>query len=248
MISIYICEDDQTQLEKMTRFIKRYIMIENLDMSIALATEDPHKLLKTISGNTQKNVYFLDIDLNCPEYNGLQLAQEIRKSDPDGYLIFVTTHAELTHLTFQFKVNALDFIIKDGTDGLQKRVGECLSVIVTRMNQTARQSEQALFSFLIGDKTNFLPIESILFFETSNKHKIVVYTMEERLEFVGSLNEIAQKLGKDFFRSHRSTLVHLKKIKQVDAKNGILILENQQTCYLAVRKASKLKQLINLNN
>ncbi|WP_241960035.1 PfkB family carbohydrate kinase, partial [Staphylococcus gallinarum] len=44
-----------------------------------------------------------------------KLASEIRKHDPVGNIIFVTSHSELTYLTFVYKVAAMDFIFKDGT-------------------------------------------------------------------------------------------------------------------------------------
>ena len=47
------------------------------------------------------------------DINGINLGEEIRQLDPTGYIIFITTHAELSHLTFKYKVEALDYIIKD---------------------------------------------------------------------------------------------------------------------------------------
>ncbi|MEW9110532.1 MAG: hypothetical protein AB2374_14360 [Cytobacillus gottheilii] len=38
MVDIFICEDDQQQKEKITNYIKNYIMIEQLDMRITLST------------------------------------------------------------------------------------------------------------------------------------------------------------------------------------------------------------------
>lgn len=54
---------------------------------------------------------FLDIQLEA-DINGIKLASEIRKHDPVGNIIFVTSHSELTYLTFVYKVAAMDFILK----------------------------------------------------------------------------------------------------------------------------------------
>ena len=47
------------------------------------------------------------------DINGIKLGSEIRKYDPIGNIIFVTSHSELTYLTFVYKVSAMDFIFKD---------------------------------------------------------------------------------------------------------------------------------------
>ena len=48
--------------------------------------------------------YFLDIQLEV-DINGIKLGSEIRKYDPIGNIIFVTSHSELTYLTFVYKVS-----------------------------------------------------------------------------------------------------------------------------------------------
>ena len=44
-MKIVICEDDPKQLERMQTIINNYIMIEEKEMSIELATHDPYELL-----------------------------------------------------------------------------------------------------------------------------------------------------------------------------------------------------------
>ncbi|BBM20366.1 two-component system, response regulator [Lactiplantibacillus plantarum] len=43
MIDVYICEDDVKQLEQIQTIVRRYLMIEKLDMRIAMATADPKR-------------------------------------------------------------------------------------------------------------------------------------------------------------------------------------------------------------
>ena len=46
-MKIFICEDDVKQRENMVSIINNYIMIEEKPMEIALATDDPMKLLNS---------------------------------------------------------------------------------------------------------------------------------------------------------------------------------------------------------
>ena len=81
-------------------------MIEEKPMEIALATDNPYEVLEQAK-NMNDIGYFLDIQLST-DING-----KIRKHDPVGNIIFVTSHSELTYLTFVYKVAAMDFIFKD---------------------------------------------------------------------------------------------------------------------------------------
>lgn len=111
MIDVYICEDNLKQLKLITKFISDSIMIEALDMQIICSTPDPHIILKELLTAENTGLFFLDIDLKS-DINGLELAQRIRKIQPRCFIIFITSHSEMSFLTFQYKLEALDFIIK----------------------------------------------------------------------------------------------------------------------------------------
>lgn len=103
MLNVYVCEDNPKQLKSIETIINDFIIIHNLDMQITLATTKPDELLRNVSDSPQTGMYFLDVDLKS-NMNGLTLAKEIRKYDPRGFIVFITTHAELTYLTFYTKL------------------------------------------------------------------------------------------------------------------------------------------------
>ncbi|NLK11802.1 MAG: response regulator transcription factor, partial [Staphylococcus equorum] len=124
-MKIFICEDDERQRENMISIINNYIMIEEKPMEIEVATADPYEVLERSKDLSDIGCYFLDIQLEA-DINGIKLASEIRKHDPVGNIIFVTSHSELTYLTFVYKVAAMDFIFKDDPDELKSRIIDCL--------------------------------------------------------------------------------------------------------------------------
>ena len=65
------------------------------------------------------------------DINGIKLGSEIRKYDPIGNIIFVTSHSELTYLTFVYKVSAMDFIFKDDPNQLKTRIIDCIETAHT---------------------------------------------------------------------------------------------------------------------
>ncbi len=73
MINIYLCEDDQVQLDCWKNRIEKYLMIHNMDMELFCWTKDPLVLLTFLEKSECVGLYFIDIDLNA-DMNGLELA------------------------------------------------------------------------------------------------------------------------------------------------------------------------------
>ena len=112
MLNVYICEDNVEQRNRVEGYVNEIIEAENLDMECVCATEDPQVILDCVNKEEQEGIFFLDIDLQT-EMNGIQLADEIRKIQPRCYIVFITSHSEMSYMTFSYKVEAMDFIIKD---------------------------------------------------------------------------------------------------------------------------------------
>ncbi|OJV63143.1 MAG: hypothetical protein BGO41_10625 [Clostridiales bacterium 38-18] len=244
MISIYLCEDQDLQLEQISQIIENHILIENLDMSIALKAKSPTQLLSAIEGNKTSNIYFLDVDLRS-SMNGIELAEAIRKSDPRGFIIFVTTHSEMSHLTFKYKVEALDFIIKGDLSTLKRQVISCLDNITQKL-ALASPELQKRFNLRTKDKTVNVAYDDIYFFETAYAaHKIVMHCKSQIIEFNGNLSDIVDQLDDYFVRCHRSFIVNLTYVNQIDHTKKMLHLKNGQTCIASTKGLRLLKQRLN---
>lgn len=126
MIDIYICEDHAREREWIRNKIENIIAMEQLDMEIGWTGADPQALLQKASEAKNCGLYFLDIDLNLAAMNGLYLAQEIRKLEPRCFIVFVTSHGEMSTQTYAYKAEALDFIVKEAPEHMGERLRECL--------------------------------------------------------------------------------------------------------------------------
>lgn len=234
MIPVYICEDNTAQREKLETLIKKHIIIEDFDMFIAKSTHDPASVLQAVQENKTLGIYFLDIDLNDPNLNGFTLAQEVRKIDSDGYIIFITTHSEMAFQTFHYKVSALEYILKDNPADIERAIKACFETIKTQLNTT--RTTKKIFNIISEEKLLFIDEQKITFFEVVSPHKLIVHSLDKRIHFNGDLKEIEKRLSQNFIRCHRSFIVNLNYIDYVDKKNSVIILKNGSTCYLARRK------------
>ncbi|MBU3100746.1 MULTISPECIES: LytR/AlgR family response regulator transcription factor [Clostridium] len=241
MIKVFICEDIKNHRDKISNIIDDIIMIENLDMETAVVTGNPDDILEYVKSNKYTGLYFLDVDLNT-RINGIQLAEEIREYDPEGFIIFITTHSEMSYLTFIYKVEAMDYIIKDNFNDIKNRVQQC--ILNANKKYTLNSNEkQKIFTIKSGDKIINIKLSEILFFETSSTiHKIVINTIDRRIEFYAQMKDVENIVDKRFFRCHKSFIVNKDNIKEIDKKSSMLRMINNQECLISARK---IKLLLN---
>lgn len=240
MLKIYVCEDIEVQRNKIKKTIENIVLMEDLDMEIGCVSNNPHTILEKVKETEDVGIYFLDIDLGA-DMTGLTLAQEIRKYDPRGFIIFVTTHSEMSYMTFIYKLEALDFILKDNPEELDRRVYEC----ILKANQrfaSVNNKVQANFSVKVNEKVITVDYDEILFFETStNVHKIILHCKKREMEFWGKIKDIEKKVDERFYRCHRSFLINKDNIREIDFRNRVIYMVNGDECLISTRMMKGLK-------
>lgn len=242
MLKVYICEDNKEQREYLTACISEVIDVEQFGFQIAYSTEDPYVILDSIKDQRQPGIFFLDIDLKA-KLNGIELASEIRKIQPRCYIIFVTTHSEMSYMTFSYKVEAMDFIIKDNIREIKNRVHQCL-INCYQLNLGDELPEDIAKNYMVkmGDRVKAVPYEDILFFEVSqNSRKIILCAKNCQIEFSGKIKDIEKDLDDHFYRCHRSYIVNKDNIEKVNIEDRTVTLSGGITCPVSVRLGKGLR-------
>ena len=153
--------------------------------------------------------------------NGIKLGSEIRKHDPVGNIIFVTSHSELTYLTFVYKVAAMDFIFKDDPSELKTRIIDCLETHIHALNCYLKSNVETI-ELKRGSNSVYVQYDDIMFFESSTKsHRLIAHLDNRQIEFYGNLKELAQ-LDDRFFRCHNSFVVNRHNIESIDSKERMV--------------------------
>lgn len=239
MVPIFICENDPIQRSRLEDIIKKYIMIEDYDMTIILSTDNPYEILEYLDNHENiRGAYFLDVDLG-QDINGIQLGAKIRKKDVFGRIIFVTTHSELMSLTFTYKVEAMDYIIKDEPENIQRKVQGCLKQINDYYTSETTKEEDRI-KLKINDQIRLFELKDIMFFETTElSHKIKLHLTHSRVELYGNLKEL-EKLSDSFIRIHKSYLINKNNIAMIDKKKREITMINGEVSLISVRKMKLL--------
>lgn len=246
MINLYLCDDEDTARYLIQEEIEKKILIEEYDMKIQFSCGHPETFLDAIRSSPQKrNVYFLDVELKNNLYDGFRLGKEIRQIDPNGTLIYITSFQELAFQTFQYHLEAFDYIVKDAAS-LRDSLANCLASLNMRLQQESQKDITDMYSVKIGDMVKHVPLADILYFETSPRsHHIILHTHSSQIDFVGNLNEIEEQVGEPFIRTHRSYLVAANKITEIDLKHNKLKTGSMECLVSRKMKSVLLKKFKN---
>ena len=166
---------------------------------------------------------------------GMKLAQQIRLFDPRGFIIFITAHSELSYMTFRYRVEAMDFVLKDNPAEAKVKIRECLLNAMERYTLQTNKIHK-VYTIQVGGRKISVDYSDIFFFETSgNIHKVILHAKDRQIEFTGTMKDLTSTLDGNFVRCHRSFLVNKNNIKEVDAKNRIIYFPNGETCLMSTR-------------
>lgn len=246
MIPIYICDDDPVWLNLLKKEIEAFICQKGTNMKIVCSSDAPEKLLKYLNDHPAgHSIYILDVNLKA-ELDGMGLALKIREKDPRGFIIFVTIHADMAVKTFTYKLEAMDYIIKDGTDengrpNLNQQVFSCLLRVVDLISNCPHALSGTI-SVRCNGSDHIISVNDIMFIETIKRsHKLRINLANSSLEISSSLSDMESLLGDDFFMCHKTCLVNLRKIKEVPYTKSEIIMENGAYCPCSIRKLPLLR-------
>lgn len=232
MLNFIICDDTDAQSirEKVEPIIQELELGE-----IAMAENNPNKVFEYIEANKSPSVYFLDIELNT-SINGIDVARLIREKDESSYIIFITAYEKFAFLTYKYKLRVMDYIVKPIK---QESIRECLQAIhESEKNKKSMEYKIHKKNYILDIKSGWkqyrIDIRDIIYLEVI-KNKIIIYTETGQISFFSTLKDIRDKLSSmradSIIACHKSYLVNIKKIKQIDSMD--LIMSNGHRCPLS---------------
>lgn len=217
MLSIYLCDDIQDHLLQFKNIIQHYLMFKDWDIQIVCATTNPHELLSVLKNQPDIGIYFLVVNLKS-NINGFQLAEIIREHDPRGFIVFITTHEECSHITYENGLEALNYILKDNPEIVIKKIEQCLQKAYLRYE--AFVSDERLYLIIkTSSTTYFIKFDEILVIRTSVvPHQIEIVKKDGLFSVYGKLKDIDKKLDHRFYRIHNSYIINTNYIESINTR------------------------------
>jgi len=156
-MKLAVCEDDLLELEDMRKKLKEVLKAASIEAEIVCFSSGD-KLLTQIRNGKTYNLYILDILLENEE-NGIVVAREIRKSDPEAQIAFFTHSRE--YAIDAFEVQAIHYLVKPVTK-------ENLQSVIDRWRRENHNQEECL-EIQSGKETRKFPVSQILYVKSSDR-------------------------------------------------------------------------------
>lgn len=157
-------------------------------------------------------------DIRMPDINGIQLINEINSIGIKCKVIFTTAYDQ--YAIEAFEVNAAYYILKPYDESrVAKAVMRVKNILESNDNSGTNNAENIAplnkLPLWKGDKLILVDMESIVYAYTEGRDIFIKAGKEVFLSGY-SLQELEKKLeGRGFFRTHRSYLVNINKIKEI---------------------------------
>lgn len=210
-VCVAICDDEAFMLGLLEEKVKK--------MLPSAATERFSSGRELLEGNTKADILFLDIQM--PEMDGMETAKLYRRQQRDALIIFVTAAPEYVFQAFD--VGAFHYLVKPLVDDKFSEVfGNAVQEIKRRKTESGTPGGEYMMVQAGGVHTKIL-FQDIVYAEVFNR-KVIIHTINGDTEYYGKLSDLEKKAGRDFFRTHRSFLIHFKYVLRYDAMS--VIMEN----------------------
>ncbi len=200
------------------------LLEEDKEIHIAAVCKDGNEAIEKIN-DLQPDVVFLDIQM--PEINGFEV---LRKIDTDylPVIVFVTAYDE--YAIKAFEVHALDYLLKpfdkarffDALEQAKKAVHQSSDEFIKeKLNdflQSFDNSQRPLQHMMIkaSDRYFFLKAEDIDWIESAGNY-VKIHSGDKNYLIRDTMENMVKKLDSNlFFRIHRSTIVNVNKIRELE--------------------------------
>ncbi len=196
-------DDEPMALEKLESYIRRVPYLE-----LVALCEDP---LEAVQMMMEQPVDALFVDINMPDLNGMEMVSAL--PDPP-MVVFTTTYAEYAAESYRFP--AVDYLLKpfDFT-GFQRAAGRLLKqASLAPARQTVREEDNLLVKD--GYKYVNIRIADILYIQGMRDYA-QIYSEGRKPVIAGTLMaQIKEKLPPCFLQVHRSWIVNIRKVKEIE--------------------------------
>lgn len=213
MIKVAICDDNENIVNEIKEMLTE--CCNELRIVADIYTYDKGKKLEQ-SINQGKCFDLLYLDIQMEEQDGIQTAKNIRKLDPNVFIIYISGYDQ--YIEEIFDVSASNFIRKPiKKERFQKSLQQVCEKIKVRSH---------FFEFVVANRVKRISSHEIVYFESCVRKIVVHLRNGETASFYGKINDIQKEtetIQLPFIRVHQSFLVNFEYITN-RARNEIKVV------------------------
>ena len=216
MLNFVICDDNLNILDRFSKILENIFIKHNYDARIGLKTNNIDQLLDYIDDN-KTDVLILDINLKSNQ-SGLEIASKVREKNKDTYFIFTTAHLEYAMMAYKFKT--FDYLAKPVTS-------DRLEETIVRLFEDVNGKPKKYIK--IDNKKTIIDESEVLYIKRDGM-KLIFHTKTRDYETYSSFNKIQDSLPANFIRAHKSFIVNINNIANLDPVANLIYFDNGSIC------------------
>lgn len=199
------------------------------------------------------------LDIRMPGGTGLDVARVLRSTRHRPAVIFTTAYPD--HAVEAFDLAAVDYLVKPfDADRLRRALDRALRT-VTDDGELAVESDPSAVHIGPAEGLGRIPVqmedrtvlvdETEIVYASAARSYSYLKLAEDRVLTSFSLADLEKRVGRNFFRAHRSYLVNLDHVRELvpDFKGSlVLVMDDAQHSRVEVsrRQARELRRLLGL--
>ena len=201
MIRVAIVDDDRKDIQQLQAYLEQYRRESGEAMDITVFTDGDE-----IAEGYRPRFDLILMDVEMRFLDGMSAAREIRKTDPEVVIIFITNMAQ--YAIQGYEVDALDYVLKPVSYfAFSQRLGRA----ITRMKRRGARY------LTIPVKGGARKLEaSQIYYVESRDHELTFHTAVGDFNATLTMREAERSLsGLPFFRGNNSYLINLEHVDGV---------------------------------
>ena len=214
MIRCLAIDDEPLALQQLTTYIQKVPFLE-----LAAQCQSALEARKFLEQDTVDAIF---CDINMPDLNGMDFVKSLQAPP---LIVFTTAYSE--YAVEGFKVNAVDYLLKPfGLDDFRRaanRIKERQESVSTNIQHPIPNTQPATLFVKTDYRMVKINIPDIRYIEGMSEYlKIYLEGEDKPIITLLSMKKIESRLPENFMRIHRSYIVNLHKIQEVN-KNRIIM-------------------------
>lgn len=234
MLNFVICDDNPVVLNRLSKMLETIFINNSIDAEIGLTALGASDVINYIENN-KVDVLILDINLKS-ETTGCDIAEIVRKKNKNIYIIFTTGHLEYALLAYKYKT--FDYLPKPI---LEERLEETILRLMDDIKSTPSK-----FIRLNNNKT-IINQDEINYIKKDGM-KLVFCTNNRTYETYSSFNKIQDCLPDNFMRCHKSFIVNLKNISNINSNKNTILFAPNDSCSIGAKYKNKVMEVFKNGN
>jgi DNA-binding LytR/AlgR family response regulator len=209
---IAVCDDNIDELSRIASLLEDYCR----KREGSITYEVFHSAIELLEMMKIRQFDLLLLDILMPGITGMDAAKELRRSDCNIPIIFLTSSRE--YAVESYRVSAEDYIMKPA------RKDEIFPILDKQLAKFTH--EDAYLTLKTGSGIVKLPFSQIVYVEVINRSVQFILANGEVREAYGYLADYVSDLLSDpnFYKPHRSYVVNLRQVTELNKKGFATII------------------------